>query len=144
MTNLSNKLSAKLIAIFCKEFGKAIGGAWLLYALFEVVRNYFGSEFNLLISLLVFVFLSAVGVQRGWEEYKIESRGFQLREYGRMAGTIGRPPEFYKKSENNFDVFDELIVMSGWDEGYKAFQSLPKETQALYYERNRLDGYTVE
>ncbi len=82
--------------------------------------------------------LSAIS---GWREFRIEARIDQMREFGRLAGSIGRPPDFYKKSATDPDVADEIAIMQGWDRGWQEFQTLPKEQQDMYTGLNLRDGY---
>ena len=131
----------KRIHIFCLIVGKFVSSFLLLFFIGVACIIALGWKIDFITFLLIFIGGTIGCTVMGWSEFKIKIHIYGMREFGRLAGSIGRPPEFYKKDGIATDWADEVFILQGWDEGWKEFQSLPERTKATFVEANRRDGY---
>jgi hypothetical protein len=134
-------LSLRRISIFLREVGKPVVSFWVLFAIGAAIASHLEWSLSAAIASTIFLLGTMLSAIAGWSEFQTEARLEGMRYLGRVAGRIGRPPDFYKKDGIKVDVADEIAIMQGWDLGWEEFQALPKEEQAIYAERNRRDGY---
>lgn len=125
------------ISIFLREVGKIVVSFWVLFAIGAAITLHLEWSVSAAVASAIFFLGTILSAVSGWREFQIEAHLEGMREYGRFAASIGRPPDFYKREHINIDVADEIAIMQGWDLGSKEFQALPKEQQALSAEQNR-------
>ncbi len=143
MKRSARMLRLRKIMIFFREVGKVVAAFWATFAIGAAIAHYLEWSVGAAAASAIFFLGTMFFAIAGWREAQIEAHLEGMRYLGRVAASIGRPPDFYKKDGIDADVADEIAIMQGWDLGWKEFQSLPKEQQAVYAEVNRRDGYLI-